>query len=260
MVGDNLHHSALYQIHSHLVSAMRKLRLVLLVIMAWVVWQHGNSPATADGPKANLPLEIRPQQLLIPAIDLNAPVTPVGLGSVNIDGQEYPIWNTAKHNIGWHQGSGPPGQIGNTVLAGHSNGGDEIFRHLDELEVGADISIATNMGWHYYRVAEKIIVREQGEPYEVRLANARWILPTEDERLTLITCWPYPSNTHRLIIIAYPISQSLIAEPSDSPTPSTLLEQHPSSSYNPEIANAHPEKNLPLQRLIKNDRLKDLIN
>ena len=29
--------------------------------------------------------------------------------------------------------------------------------------------------------------------------------PTTDERITLITCWPYTSNTHRLIIVAKPI-------------------------------------------------------
>jgi sortase A len=37
-----------------------------------------------------------------------------------------------------------------------------------------------------------------------RLANALWIMPSKDERLTLITCYPYDSNTHRLIIVARP--------------------------------------------------------
>ena len=47
---------------------------------------------------------------------------------------------------------------------------------------------------------------------KVRLANARWIQPSEDERLTLITCWPYESNTHRLIIVALPASQKAIED------------------------------------------------
>jgi LPXTG-site transpeptidase (sortase) family protein len=29
-------------------------------------------------------------------------------------------------------------------------------------------------------------------------------MPSTDERLTLITCWPYETNTHRLIIVALP--------------------------------------------------------
>jgi len=38
----------------------------------------------------------------------------------------------------------------------------------------------------------------------VRRQNARWIAPTTDERLTLVTCWPYTGNSHRLIIVAKP--------------------------------------------------------
>jgi sortase A len=42
------------------------------------------------------------------------------------------------------------------------------------------------------------------EPEAVRLENAKWIGPFNEERLTLITCWPFNSNTHRLIVIAKP--------------------------------------------------------
>ncbi|MCS6962618.1 MAG: sortase, partial [Thermoflexus sp.] len=55
------------------------------------------------------------------------------------------------------------------------------------------------------KVREKHIIPERGRPLSERLANARWIQVTEDERLTLITCWPYTSNTHRLIVIARPL-------------------------------------------------------
>jgi LPXTG-site transpeptidase (sortase) family protein len=55
-----------------------------------------------------------------------------------------------------------------------------------------------------YRVALAMLLPERFKSLTVRLDNARWILPTEDERLTLITCWPYESNTHRVIIVALP--------------------------------------------------------
>ena len=197
---------------------MDKLRLVLGFFLALISWQNWVAPIAADGPNAALIEETSPQQLVIPTISLNTPLVPVGLGTTVVNGQEYSIWNTAENNVGWHQGSGPPGQIGNTVLAGHSSGGNEIFRHLEELEVGEDIFVRTNQGWYQYRVAEKLILKEQGEPVEVRAANARWILPTEDERLTLITCWPYPATTHRLLVIAYP------ASPEPLPTSITLSE------------------------------------
>jgi len=38
----------------------------------------------------------------------------------------------------------------------------------------------------------------------VRQENARWIAPTDDERLTLVTCWPYTNNTHRVVVVAKP--------------------------------------------------------
>jgi sortase A len=40
----------------------------------------------------------------------------------------------------------------------------------------------------------------------VRMQNARWIMPTPDERLTLVTCAPDAQSTHRLIIVALPVA------------------------------------------------------
>ena len=48
------------------------------------------------------------------------------------------------------------------------------------------------------------LLEEKGMPEEVRRSNAQWIAPTDDERVTLVTCWPYTSNTHRLVIVAKP--------------------------------------------------------
>jgi sortase (surface protein transpeptidase) len=49
-----------------------------------------------------------------------------------------------------------------------------------------------------------LILPEAGQPLEVRVENAKYILPTEDERVTLVTCHPYGSLRNRLIVIAYP--------------------------------------------------------
>jgi sortase A len=58
----------------------------------------------------------------------------------------------------------------------------------------------------FYKVTTRQILKERDQPLEVRLKNAQWIQPTSDERLTLVTCWPYTTNTHRLIIVAKPIA------------------------------------------------------
>jgi sortase A len=56
-----------------------------------------------------------------------------------------------------------------------------------------------------YRVDQILILKEAGQPVEVIKANSRYIEPTADERLTLVTCWPATGNSHRLIIIALPV-------------------------------------------------------
>jgi len=204
-----------------------------------------NTVVLADGP-AVLTDETIPQQLIIPAIDLDSPIVPVGLGTTVVDGQTYEMWQTAENDIGWHQGSGPPGHIGNTILAGHSNGGREIFRRLEDIENGHEILLVTQSNIHHYQVTDKLILREQGEPIEVRAANARWILRTEDERLTLITRWPYPSSTHRLLVIAHPTTTEPLPEPHLQPAsePQPVMPQpvpttHSDPIFTPQTGQAH---------------------
>ena len=42
---------------------------------------------------------------------------------------------------------------------------------------------------------------EVGASEAQRLANARYIQPTGDARVTLVTCWPYWTNTHRVVVV-----------------------------------------------------------
>ena len=55
-----------------------------------------------------------------------------------------------------------------------------------------------------YKVTQVETLAEQDQPLAVRLANAQWIEPTTDQRLTLVSCWPYETNSHRLIVVAVP--------------------------------------------------------
>jgi sortase A len=41
-------------------------------------------------------------------------------------------------------------------------------------------------------------------PLSERLKTGELIGPTNDEQLTLVTCWPYGVDDHRLIVIARP--------------------------------------------------------
>jgi sortase A len=71
--------------------------------------------------------------------------------------------------------------------------------------VGDEIILFSGERACVYRVGLVMTLPEKYQPLETRLDNARWIYPSEDERITLVTCWPYESNTHRVIVVAAPV-------------------------------------------------------
>jgi sortase A len=109
--------------------------------------------------------------------------------------------------------SAPLGKPGNTAITGHHNIAGEVFRNLVKLKPGDRITVYSKDMPFYYEITTRKILPERGQPAEVRRENARWMQPTEDERITLITCWPYTSNTHRLIIVAKPLLPESSNEP-----------------------------------------------
>ena len=77
----------------------------------------------------------------------------------------------------------------------------EAYRALPE---DHEIIVYSGDTSHTYAVTEVLILPEAGQPLEVRIENAHYVLPTDDERLTLVTCHPYGSLQNRLIVFAYP--------------------------------------------------------
>lgn len=157
----------------------------------------------ADAPRSSL--ANRPQRIVIPSIDVDAPVSEVGLIAAQ-SGQEAVFqWQVPEnYEAGWHNTSAPLGETGNTVLNGHHNIFGEVFGRLEDLEVGSEILVYDADSPHTFTVAEIEILPERDQPLDVRQENAQWIQPTDDVRLTLVTCWPYTDNSHRLVVVAYP--------------------------------------------------------
>jgi sortase A len=153
------------------------------------------------------PSEI-PVRIVIPALGLDAPVVPAQINVVKVSGQEYQQWLVPdEFASGWHAGSARLGEPGNTVFNGHHNVFGEVFGNLVEVEIGDVIQVYSSASEFSYQITNKMILPEKYEQLDVRMNNAQWILPSQDERLTLITCWPYESNTHRLIVVARPFSR-----------------------------------------------------
>ncbi|MCB9421220.1 MAG: sortase [Ardenticatenaceae bacterium] len=150
-----------------------------------------------------------PVRLVIPTIDLDAPVGVVSMEKITDGDQTYYQWPVPNEFMaGWHDNSARLGEVGNTVLNGHHNIYGEVFRDLIDLEEGDEIILYDQDRSYSYEVTDKEILAERGQPMEVRIENAQWIAPTDDERITLITCWPYTDNSHRLVVVAKRVQDS----------------------------------------------------
>jgi sortase A len=172
------------------------------LIMA-VVLPGGHTPPDASGNtrpnEAEIPEHLRPiyqslaslpvptpgpQQAIriqIPAIGVDAPV-------VQGDG-----WEQLKKGVGQHIPSANPGENGNVVLSGHNDVYGEIFRHLDRLQPGDQVILYTQQRAYTYIVERTLIV----EPTAVEVMAS-----TGAPTLTLISCYPYLVDTHRIVVFA----------------------------------------------------------
>ncbi|MBC7236644.1 MAG: sortase [Chloroflexi bacterium] len=162
----------------------------------------------------HLPANGDPTRIQAPAIGLDAPVIAVDAfqsveGLVN--------WPVADYAAGFHRGTARPGYAGNTVLSGHNNIRGEVFRDLYKLIPGDAIYLWVGNTRYHYRVYAVYRLPIANAPLQVLRDNLRFLLPTEDQRLTLITCWPPWSNTHRVVVVAFPApyepSEGSSAEP-----------------------------------------------
>lgn len=143
--------------------------------------------------------------LWIPKLGLYAPVIAAGQKQVQLEG--LTLWQMdvpQAYAVGWSTTSAPVGVPGNTVFSGHNNEFGDVFKDLWYLGAGDAITVQTENGDRQYVVSDVAHFEEKHLALDARLANAQWLAPTADERLMLITCWPYYTNTHRLVVVALP--------------------------------------------------------
>jgi sortase A len=102
---------------------------------------------------------------------------------------------------GHYPGTALPGQLGNVAIAGHRVTYGGPFRHLDQLQPGAEIDIDTQDRTYVYHVrsAHDVTPSDIGVTFAVPgQAQQR---PTQ-RLLTLTTCTPPYSAAQRLIVVA----------------------------------------------------------
>ena len=152
-----------------------------------------------------------PDRLVIPAIRLDVPVTAsvwVALPELNAGYFDAPPLRAA----GWQPTSAKMGEPGNLVMSGHNNILGRVFENLKDLKAGDLIQVRAGRREITYRITERKLLIEKDQSIEVRTQNAQYIVPGGDDRLTLVTCWPPDNNTHRIIIVARPVDETLDAQ------------------------------------------------
>jgi len=156
-------------------------------------------------PPTPTPAIYPPTRIVIPSVGIDAPVVPTHWEMKEVAGAQQPVWVVPDAPyVGWHETSAPLGRPGNTVLSGHNWPENGPFRLLHKVQPGDPLIVYSGAIVFLYRVDEVLLLPEAGQPLEVRQANARYIQPTDDERVTLVTCHPYGSTRFRLIVIAHP--------------------------------------------------------
>ena len=93
-----------------------------------------------------------------------------------------------------------PGQMGNFVLAAHRRSYGNSFRRVEELVKDDPLIVETPQAWLVYQVTStEIVLPSQGDvTYPVPHGDPNAV-PTE-QLMTLTTCHPEYSNTHRFIV------------------------------------------------------------
>lgn len=117
--------------------------------------------------------------LLIEKLGVDAPV-----GVFGLDENQVPEVPFDPGIVAWYNFSAEPGNGGNAVFAGHRTWrGDAVFRHLDELGNGDRITLRSEGGVELvYEVFHSELVDPSND------SATSWMLPTDYDVVTLITC------------------------------------------------------------------------
>ena len=148
----------------------------------------------------------QPTLLKIPSIHLATAIESKGWGhAIDADGTVYSEWADVYYAAGWHINSAVPGEQGNIVVSGHNNTYGSVFRDLWRLRAGEAIYLYADGERYTYVVDQVRVLPEEQATTQQQAELASYIVQTADNRLTLVSCWPPNSNTHRIFVVAHPL-------------------------------------------------------
>jgi len=124
------------------------------------------------------------------------PIVQIGEMRIPKIGLVHPVYEGVTLTVidkgpGHWPGSAMPGELGNTVFAGHRVTHTRPMRNIDRLVAGDEVLFTTNAGTFTYRVTGHEIVT----PKDVHIVN-----PTPDATMTIFGCHPPGSAKQRYVV------------------------------------------------------------
>jgi LPXTG-site transpeptidase (sortase) family protein len=138
-----------------------------------------DSPAFDAAPPPGAVLAGQKYSLVIERLGVEAPV-----GVFGLDANAVPEVPYDPDTVAWYDFSSEPGAGGNAVFAGHRTWrGDAVFRHLEDLQAGDRVILRGEGGT---QLVYQVFHNELIDPANATASS--WMLPTDFEVITLITC------------------------------------------------------------------------
>ncbi|HJN41376.1 MAG: sortase [Anaerolineales bacterium] len=145
-----------------------------------------------------------PQHVSIPVIGIEVDVVAVGWHTEKTVSGKRVLWHSPGEAAGFLVSSAAPGAGGNAVFYGHHNVQGSVFRGLDRLQPGDAVSMRNAAGTLDYVVERVDVFEENSLTASQKLVHMQYFAPTASEQLTLLTCWPFTGNSHRVAVVAKP--------------------------------------------------------
>ncbi len=152
-----------------------------------------------------------PVRLVMPWLGLNVPVVEMSWQVKDTPDGPVSEWVVPDNAAGHHVNSASLGEVGNVVISGHNNIKGKVFKPISvafdpkqpDKFLGEQIQVIAADGRTFNYVVKTVyFFLEKGATLAERQANGRVMDATSEPMLTIITCWPPSSNTHRIVIQA----------------------------------------------------------
>ena len=180
-------------------------------------------PTVAATPTIQSELGSAPVRIVIPDLKIDVPVTEMGWRVVDTASGPRSDWVIPKNEAGHHINSALLGESSNLVISGHNNIFGQVFKPISfawdndsrtpvdsytdrsDILTGRSLELFDATGNQFdYVIRDFYRLKDTGVSAQQRIANGRFMEPTDQAQVTIITCWPPTSNTHRLVVVAVP--------------------------------------------------------